>query len=310
MISLVGNKRVISTVQNFVFEKRIPHAILISGEYGTGKHTLANYISTAAVCGEKISPCLKCHNCHLADIGSHPDINIITPSDGKKNISVAQIRSLRNEAFIKPHQAPKRVFIIDFADTMNEQSQNALLKILEEPPVTVIFILIAENTSALLETVISRCTLLPLTAPEFSEAFDYIKSRTDFPSQRIKEILINEKNNIGRTENILNGISASKTEAAASEYLKFSINLDKFSMLKTVSPFSKSRIDAENFVKDLKYSVAQKIHTSPKGIYAKAFMKIYCILPEFENSLSANINLNLLFCSLTSKITELIRRNK
>lgn len=92
----------------------------------------------------------------MAGAGSHPDIYIAAPEDGKKNITVAQIRSLRNEAYVKPHIANGRAFIIDMADTMNEQSQNALLKVLEEPPGNTLFLLIAQSKAALLDTVISR----------------------------------------------------------------------------------------------------------------------------------------------------------
>ncbi len=310
MISIVGNDKLCFSVQNFIKEKRIPHAILIEGDYGTGKHTLAKYICNAIVCGEDNSPCGSCHNCHLANINSHPDITLVTNEDGKKTITVSQIRELRNEAYIKPHQAQKRVFVIDGADTMNEQSQNALLKVLEEPPMAVMFVLIAENKSSLLDTIISRCVTLTLNAPDFSVSLEYIKSKTDFKEEIIKEALQLEKNNIGRALNILNGISSSKTETAADEYLKFAINGDQFSMLKTVLPFSKNRVDADGFIKDLKYLLAKKIRKSPQSSLSKAFMGIYNIIPEFEDSLLTNINLNLLFCNLTSKITELIRRNK
>ncbi len=310
MISIVGNDKLCLAVENFIKEKRIPHAILIEGDYGSGKHTLAKYLSNAIVCGEENSPCGGCHNCHLANINSHPDITVIHPEDNKKNIAISQVRSLRNEAFIKPHQAQKRVFIIDCADTMNEQSQNALLKVLEEPPQTVMFILIAESKSALLDTIISRCVTLSLNTPEFSVGLDYLKSKTDFPEELIREALTVEKGNIGRALNALNGVSSSKTEAAANDYLQAAINGDQFTMLKTVLPFSKNRIDADNFIKDLKYLIAQKIRKSPNSSLSKSLMSLYSTIPEFEDSLLTNINLNLLFCNLTTKATQLIRRNK
>lgn len=310
MISIVGNDMLVSTTQNFIKEKRIPHAILIEGDYGTGKHTLAKYLCNAIVCGEENSPCKNCHNCHLANINSHPDITVILPEDNKKNIAISQIRNLRNEAFIKPHQAQKRVFVIDSADTMNDQSQNALLKVLEEPPQTVMFILIAENKSSLLDTITSRCVCLTLNTPEFSVGFEYIKSKTDFKEELIKEALTLEKCNIGKALNFLNGVSSSKTEAAAKDYLEAAINGDQFTMLKTVLPFSKNRVDADNFIKDLKYLISKKIRKSPNSSLSKALMSLYGTMPEFEDSLLTNINLNLLFCNLTTKATQLIRRNK
>ena len=112
MISIVGNDKLAVTIENFIKAKRIPHAILIEGEYGTGKHTLASFLTKAILCESENAPCLSCKHCHLADISSHPDITVISPEDGKKNIAVSQIRELRNETVIKPHSALKRVFII------------------------------------------------------------------------------------------------------------------------------------------------------------------------------------------------------
>lgn len=310
MISIVGNDKLCTTVQNFICEKRIPHAILIEGDVGTGRHTLSRHLAKAIVCESDNAPCNQCNNCRLAENSAHPDITVIAPEDGKKNISVSQIRALREETIIKPHQAPKRVFVIDFADTMNEQSQNALLKVLEEPPKTVMFILIAESKSSLLDTIISRCVTLTMSTPEFDVAFDYIKTHTSFDKELIKEALISEKNNIGRSLNQLNGVSSSNTEKAAEEFLDAALNGDRYTMLKTALPFSKSRIEADSFIKDLQYLISRKIRQSPNGILSKPLMSIYEVLPQFCDSLATNINLNLLFCNLTSKMTELIRRNK
>ncbi|MBE6776838.1 MAG: DNA polymerase III subunit delta' [Ruminococcaceae bacterium] len=310
MISIVGNNKLTLTVQNFIKEKRIPHAILIEGDYGTGKHTLAKFISKAIVCSGADCPCDGCNNCHLADIKSHPDITEIAPLDGKKSITVDQIRSLREETVIKPHQAEKRVFVIDGADTMNPQSQNALLKVLEEPPKTVMFILIAESKTVLLDTIISRCVTLSLTTPEFSVALDYIKSKTDFSEELIKEALELQKNNIGRALNTLNGVSSSSTEESAEKFLESAINGDRFNMLKITAAYSKNRILADSFIKDLKYLITRKIRNSPNSALAKTLYSVYGILAEFEESLTTNINLNLMFCNLTSKTTELIGRNK
>ena len=171
---LAGNARIRGALTAAIESGRLPHAILIEGDKGTGRHTLAAFTARAAVCEGENKPCGECRGCRLEHAGTHPDIWTVAPEDGKKNITVAQIRSLRSEAYVKPHMSARRVFIIDMADTMNEQAQNALLKVLEEPPGSVLFILIAENKAALLDTVISRCTVLSLSPPEISEAEKYL----------------------------------------------------------------------------------------------------------------------------------------
>ncbi len=308
--SLVGNEKLCTTVQNFIKEKRIPHAIIIEGDYGSGRHTLAKHIAKSIVCSLENAPCCECGNCHLADIDSHPDITTISLVDGKKYITVGQIRQLRDEAFIKPHQAQKRVFIIDPADSLKTESQNALLKILEEPPQTVMFILIAESKSSLLETIISRCVTITLNVPNYEKAYEYLKNTTEFNDDAIKEALLSEKNNIGKTLNILKGLAVSKTESAAKEYLDFLVEGNEFDMIKTVNAFAKNRNDAAKFIKELRYFAALKIKENPNGYLAKPLMAIYDSLPDYEKSLVTNINLNLLFSDLSRNSMKLIWRNK
>lgn len=307
---LVGNDKIKLSVNNFIAERRIPHAILIEGELGTGKHTLAKFLTNAIVCGEANPPCGECNNCKKAISNSHPDITYIAPEEDKKNISVSQIRQARADAFIKPHEALRRVFVIDGADTLNEQSQNALLKVLEEPPKSVMFILITTSKASLLETIISRCVILTLNEPEFSVGFNYIKENSSFSDAEIKNALEICKNNIGRAVNLLGGRENSKTEVKAKEFFECLLNGDQLGMLKAVAVFEKSRPEADRFIKDLKYLIANKIRQQPNGYNSKALMNFYNEIPSFEQSLLTNINLNLLFCSLVCKATQLLWRNK
>lgn len=294
---LTGNGRIKQAVMSFVSEKRIPHAIIIEGDIGTGRHTLAGFIASTAVCPEAGAPCGKCKSCLLYASKNHPDISVTAPEDGKKGISVSQIRALRGEAFVKPHMSAVRAFIIDSADTLNEQSQNALLKILEEPPETVMFILITESKSALLETIISRCVVLSLNPPERAEALDFLSNTTNFQKSEIEAALEASRNNIGSALRIMSGESESKTAVAASEFLDKMRENDLWGMLSAASAAEKSRIDADRFFKDLKYYTAQRLKAEPSGCNAKAYSLLYSQLCDLEKSLATNINLSLL-CTL------------
>lgn len=303
---LAGNERIKTAVCTAIKENRIPHAILIEGDFGTGKHTLAKYIAFSAVCSGNNPPCGECKACRLANAGSHPDISVTGPEDGKKNISVSQIRQLREETYVKPHMSGRKVFVIDKADTMNEQSQNALLKILEEPPGAVMFILIAESKSALLETIISRCVVLTLSVPESEKAVEYIGANTDFCEEDIISTLAEAKNNIGIALNLLNGKANSKTDVAAREFIKLMLDGDEFGMLSVTAQFEKNRVDAAAFLKDLKYHTANILKENRLNtLTAKSLATFYSELSVFEQSLNTNINLNLLFCAITCKASEI-----
>ena len=171
---LVSNKRIKSSIEALISSSRLPHAIIIEGDLGTGKRTLAKFLAKASVCDEAERPCGACRNCHLAEIGSHPDIEVVSPEEKKVSITKDQIEALRTIAYHSAHTAKRRVFIIEQANTMNPASQNKLLKVLEEPPSDVVFILITPSAEALLETVVSRCLVLSLFTPTFEEALEYL----------------------------------------------------------------------------------------------------------------------------------------
>ena len=100
---LIGNSGVQNALTAAIKADRLPHAVLIEGDKGTGRHTLAKFIACAAVCGGEDKPCGECRDCRLERAGTHPDIHTTAPEDGKKNITVAQIRALRSDAYVKPH---------------------------------------------------------------------------------------------------------------------------------------------------------------------------------------------------------------
>lgn len=303
--SLIGNAKIKEALLNAISEKRLPHALLIEGDMGTGRHTLANYIAMSTVCEEKDSPCGICKNCRASLTGNHPDVKIITTEDGKKNIAVGQVREFKNETYIKPHMSSRRVFIIDKADTLNDQSQNALLKVLEEPPIGVLFILIAETKASFLETIISRCVIFTLSPPEFKEAYDYLLQKTDFDKNDISETLKTANNNIGEALKLLNGTGDTKTSIAAKEFFHYMLNNDLWGMLSSSAIAEKSRLDAQNFFKDLKHLTTLKLKENLGSYQAKKFVTLYSKLCELEKNLDSNINLSLLCCLLISCVKEI-----
>ena len=145
----------------------LSHAYILSGPAGSGKHTLAGLLARALVCsGRGEAPCGACPDCRKAAAGVHPDV--ITIGEAGKDISVAMVRALRSDAYIRPNEAPRKVYLLPDAHTMNQSAQNALLKLLEEGPPYAAFLLLAENGGGVLQTVRSRCEELSLTPLEFS----------------------------------------------------------------------------------------------------------------------------------------------
>ncbi len=161
------------------------HAYIFEGDRGVGADECARLFAAALACEkEENTPCGICGSCLMAKAKTHPDIYMVTPADGKKNITVDKIREIVNDAYTKPYESGKKVYIISYGDDMNEQAQNAFLKVLEEPPQYAAFIILCENYESLLQTVRSRCTRIQFPPVSDKKIRDYIAAH--FPEEEEK----------------------------------------------------------------------------------------------------------------------------
>ncbi len=161
--ALLGNDRLKQNLTGAFARNRVSHFYLISGPVGSGKKTLAQLLAAAAVCTGDQKPCLNCNHCRKVMAGTHPDF-ITVDDPEKKNVPVDLVRNARADIFVQPNEAARKVYLFPRAQDMRAEAQNALLKILEEPPAYGVFILLTDNAEKLLPTVRSRCTELALTA--------------------------------------------------------------------------------------------------------------------------------------------------
>lgn len=152
--NLYGNDQLKATLSADLAADRLAHAYLIEGAPGSGRHTLVNTILGALI----ESPILR----KKLDSGNCPDLHIVEADKGKRFIGIDKIRAIRQIAPIKPNDLDFHVFLINNAQNMTIQAQNALLKLLEEPPAAAYFFLICESASSLLSTVRSRAPILRL----------------------------------------------------------------------------------------------------------------------------------------------------
>lgn len=161
---LLGNERLRENLTRSVGRGRTAHFYVISGPEGSGKHTLARLLAAAILCKGEQRPCLQCTACRKVMAGSHPDCITVDDPD-KKIVPVDLIRQARADIYVRPNEADRKIYLFPRGHNMEIPSQNALLKVLEEPPEYGVFLLLTENAEKLLPTVRSRCielSLLPL----------------------------------------------------------------------------------------------------------------------------------------------------
>lgn len=200
----IFHEKIAENLINNVRSEIAQHAYIFEGEKGVGAMECAKLFAATLVCKKTDSaPCGSCNACIMAHADSHPDIFVLSPEEGKRNISVDQVREIVSDAYTKPYESEKKVYIIAYGDDMNEQAQNAFLKVLEEPPQYAVFVVLAENNESLLQTIRSRCTKIKFNPVGDNTICEYI--RKNYPDDTEKtEFLVQYAGGIvGEIEKIL-----------------------------------------------------------------------------------------------------------
>lgn len=156
---------------------KLSHAYLIEGGEGCGKTYFARFAAAAVLCTGDKPPCGKCPSCVKALAGSHPDLFYFSP-DKKASMGVETVRDIKKSLFFMPNDGDRKVYIIDDAQKMTVQAQNALLKFIEEPPASVLFFIVADKKESLLPTVVSRTRIISLAPSNNADIRRFLMSES------------------------------------------------------------------------------------------------------------------------------------
>ena len=199
--NIIGQSSIKNMLQSSIKNDKISHSYIFEGAAGMGKKLMAYTFAGYLVC-ETGNSCGKCRGCVLAKTGTHPDIITVRPKDGKKNIGVDDVRETIKTAQVKPYMAEKKIIILPDCDGITAEAQNAMLKVIEEPPEYIVFLILIQNSNTLLETVRSRSIkleFLPYSDDEIKKAIavseinPYILSYCEGNIGRAKELVFDDE---------------------------------------------------------------------------------------------------------------------
>ncbi len=205
---LYGKDTLRERLDNIAANGRLPHAIMLYGEKGTGRRVMANYIAKLFMCGTP--PCENCPTCGKINSNAHPDVIFVKRECGGKygldesKSGQVSIRRIMESVVIKPNDGDVKVYIFEDSDEMSVQIQNTLLKIIEEPAPFLRFVFTCENTDSIIETIRSRVTEFEVPRPSAEECAQYLID-SGHPADRSVQLAETLSGNIGKCLDILSG---------------------------------------------------------------------------------------------------------
>lgn len=190
-------------LQSALLNQRIPQSMLFVGPLHCGLSIFVTQVMQLFLCPKsQTEPCLHCLDCRMIEQMEHPDVNWIKPDKEGGAIKIDQIRELQHSAFLTPQRSTYRLIAIEAADRMNTASANALLKILEEPAQHTVFILMAQQLSTVLPTVLSRCQLVRFSSHNVSYTNNLLDLGEQYPQESDRALIVKQ------SEFILEGLIA------------------------------------------------------------------------------------------------------
>ncbi len=225
--------------------RKISHAYILDGETGMGKKSLAVAFALMLLCqGEGKRPCLDCHACRQVLSKNHPDV-IYVRHEKPASIGVDDIREQINDSvLIRPYSASHKIYIVDEAEKMTVQAQNALLKTIEEPPDYVVILLLAAGQEAFLPTVLSRCVQLKLKPLQDKAVKAYLMEKFQIKETEADTCTAFARGNLGRAIAIA---SSGEFQAMQQELLQVLKNIYQFDISEIMDEIRRIKDNKQDF---------------------------------------------------------------
>lgn len=320
-----GNNMAKQLLLNINKNNCLSHAYLIYGQDGLGKRTFAKLLALTIMCESCDKPCFQCKSCKKIISDNHPDITYIQGGENKNTLHIDKIRDLKNQAIIKPNEGKYKIYIISNIHNMTTGAFNAFLKILEEPPNNVIFILTATSMDLLPQTIISRISpieLFPLSENELNKALkkEYDNSDIELVYEKIESIVPLCNGNMGLAKKYLEDEDFFKIQQDALFLCKLISQKKEYPILKYMTIYDKKSQQFYILLEQILILLRQVMLTKISNIQSSKEQvrllsmtltktQVFNLIEFVEKNkikIGSNANQNLLIATFVAGIKEII----
>ena len=322
---IYGHDKIKEHLQKSIELDKVSHAYIFNGGLGAGKKTIAKLFAKTLQCEKHgIEPCNECHSCIQADSSNQPDI-IWIRHEKPGSIGVDDIREqLIGDMQIKPYSSRYKIYIVDEAEKMNQQAQNALLKTIEEPPAYAVIILLTTNADAFLPTILSRCVVLNLKVVSDDKIKKYLMEHCKVPDYQADVCVAFAQGNVGKAMALASSDDFQELKAAAVQLLKRIHEIELYEFKEAIKQINEYKMEINDYLDIMmiwfRDILLYKATTDVNGLIFKdevydikkqasksSYSGIEAILEALEKAkvrLTANVNFDLVMELLLLTIKE------
>ena len=246
---IIGHEQIIEHFRSALKNHQVSHAYILNGENGSGKNMLAKAFAKALVCEAGYGDsCNMCRACHQFDSGNHPDVKWIT-HEKANSIGVDEVREqINNDIVIKPYSSKYKVYIIDEAEKMTVQAQNALLKTIEEPPEYAVILLLTSNIDSLLPTIRSRCVRLDLKVVDDGLVKKYLMEHLQVPDYQAEIDASYAQGSIGKAKEAATSQEFADMTANALKILKYANSMEVYELTEAIKTLTADKNNINDYL--------------------------------------------------------------
>lgn len=246
---ILGHGQIIEHLQNAIKLQKVSHAYILDGEEGAGKKLLARAFAQTLQCERGgVEPCGECHSCKQAQSGNQPDIIEVT-HEKPASIGVEDIRGqLCGDIQIKPYSSPYKIYIVDEAEKMTVQAQNALLKTIEEPPAYGVIMLLTTNADAFLPTILSRCVTLKLRPVKNEIIKPYLMEKYHIPDYQAEVCTAFARGNVGKAERLAQSDQFTELKSHLIHLLRHLRDMEIYELTEAVRSASEYKTEINDYL--------------------------------------------------------------